>query len=47
MYHAKGEYLLDSGLEAPNRAVAKMMVLSELCRDDSLECERALTPAMM
>jgi hypothetical protein len=30
---AKGEPLFDSVLEAPNKAVAKMMVLSQLCRN--------------
>jgi hypothetical protein len=33
IYDAKGEHLFDSLLEAPNKAVAKMMVLSQLCRN--------------
>jgi hypothetical protein len=30
---AKGKHLFDSTLEAPNKAVAQMMVLSQLCRN--------------
>ena len=33
IYDAEGEHLFDSILEAPNKAVAKMMVLSQLCRN--------------
>jgi hypothetical protein len=33
VYDAKGEHLFDSTLEAPNKAVAQMMVLSQLCRN--------------
>ena len=33
IYDGKGERLLVSVLEAPNRAVAKMMMLSQLCRN--------------
>ena len=35
IYDAKGEHLFDSvlELEAPNKAIAEMMVLSQLCRN--------------
>jgi hypothetical protein len=33
VYDAKGEQLFDSTLEAPNKAVAHMMVLSQLYRN--------------
>ena len=33
IYDATGERLFDSTLEAPNKAVARMMVLSQLCRN--------------
>jgi len=33
IYDGKGEQLLVSVVEAPNRAVAKMMMLSQLCRN--------------
>jgi hypothetical protein len=33
VYDAKGEHLFDSTLEAPNKAVAQMMVLSQLYRN--------------
>jgi hypothetical protein len=33
VYDAKGELLFDSTLEASNKAVAQMMVLSHLCRN--------------
>jgi len=33
IYDAKGEHLFGSVLEAPNKAVSKMMVLSQLCRN--------------
>ena len=33
IYDGKGEQLLVSVLEAPNRAVAQMMMLSQLCRN--------------
>ena len=33
VYDAKGGHLFDSTLEAPNKAVAQMMVLSQLCRN--------------
>jgi hypothetical protein len=33
IYDAKGEHLFDSTLEAPNKAVAQMMALSQLCRN--------------
>jgi hypothetical protein len=33
IYDAKGEHLFRFGIEAPNKAVAEMMVLSQLCRN--------------
>jgi hypothetical protein len=33
VYDAKGEHLFDSTLEAPNKAVAQMMVLAQLYRN--------------
>ena len=33
IYDAKGEHLFDSVLEAPSKAVARMMVFSQLCRN--------------
>jgi hypothetical protein len=33
VYDAEGERLFDSTLEAPNKAVAQMMLLSQLCRN--------------
>jgi hypothetical protein len=33
VYDARGERLFDSTLEAPNKGVAQMLVLSQLCRN--------------